>query len=131
MVPALPALLADAPRQVHGDAGPVARPVAPDNRGECLVFGLRPGRVRHVAPVAQLEVALVALDLRLAQQLADAAPGRLAQLPHQRQQLRILYKRQISYNKQQEIVNECTYQLFIKACDIFADVLFALLLSNP
>ena len=85
MVPALPALLANAPGQVHGDSRPVTRPVAPDNRRERLVFGLGPGCVGHVATVAQLEVPLVALNLRLAQQLADAAPGRFTQLSHQRQ----------------------------------------------
>ena len=74
MVPSLPALLANASWQRHGNSSPISRSVLSDNFSKNLIFFFGPWCVGHVASIAQLEEALVALDLRFAQDLAYAAP---------------------------------------------------------
>ena len=90
MVPALPALLANASWQRHSNSSPISRSILSDNSSENLILFFGPGSVGHVASVAQLEEALVALDLRFAEDLADTAPRGLSELLDEHKQLRIL-----------------------------------------
>ena len=61
-----------------------------DNFSENLILFFGPGNIGHVASIAQLEEALVALDLRFAEDLANTAPRSLSELLDQHKQLRIL-----------------------------------------
>lgn len=90
MKPALSALFADASWEVDRNPTPVPGPVPTHNSHQKLVFLLGPWRAHHVAPIAHLKIPLVALDLRLAHELADAAPGVLAIKPDKLKQFLVL-----------------------------------------
>ena len=87
MVPPLPTLLANASWQRHGNSSPISRSILSDNFSENLILFFGPGSIGHVASVAQLEEALMALDLRFAEDLADTAPCSLSELLDQHEQL--------------------------------------------
>ena len=78
VVPALTALFADAAGEGLGHLGPVFGSELQHNSRQQFIFVFRPGCNRHVAPVAQLEEALVTLYFRLAEDLGYAVPGRFS-----------------------------------------------------
>ena len=82
VMPPLPTLLADAARQAHGHLGPTLGTMSQHNAPEQIILFLGPGGSHHVAPIAQLEVSLVTLDLRFAENFADAIPRVLPVLLH-------------------------------------------------
>ena len=74
MVPALPTLLANTAIQVASDPGPVLGSIAEDQRAQELILLPRPRSADHMAPITELQIALVTLYLRLANKLANPTP---------------------------------------------------------
>lgn len=94
VVPPLSALLANAPRETHGDLSPVLRTVGCHNPRQKFVLTLGPRDTDHVTPIAELQVAFMALYFRLVHDFADPIPGVLAVLLYQGPQAQVLCTKQ-------------------------------------
>ncbi len=92
MVPALSTLLANTAGKVLGYFCPVFGSISEHNLAQKVVFCFWPGCADHVASIAQLKEAFVALNFRLADQLADSTPRTLTISFHKFQKLLILRK---------------------------------------
>ena len=82
VMPALTALLANAPWQSNGNLGPVLGSVLRHKLRQEVVFLFGPAGADHVVTIGELEKPFVTLNFRFSQYFADTVPGLITVLLH-------------------------------------------------
>ena len=74
MMPALAALLANAPWECCCDLSPILGTIGEHELSQEVIFLFGPSCADHVISISQLEIAFMALNFRLAEDFTDAIP---------------------------------------------------------